>query len=219
VVPLPVPSEAAPVPAPAAAQNDNATNDLLLPLAAGALAIAALAGFALVLRRRKRHAAEADELSVREAQLSAIDDAEPAMMVEPEPEPVLQADPVEPAFIMAPAPATATAAAAAGAGAGAAEPTPDADAPVTELPEDFDLSRFGYNVQEAYKGPTEDNPSLSMKNRLTRARGMDQLERNLDAEVEAATGQPILTEAEMNPPAEASAADQADRAVGRENTT
>ena len=70
-------------------------------------------------------------------------------------------------------------------------------------------------MQEAYKGPTEDNPSLSLKNRLTRARGMDQLERNLDAEVEAATGEPVLTEAEMNPPAEASAADApvADRAV------
>ena len=81
--------------------------------------------------------------------------------------------------------------------------------PVTELPEDFDLSRFGYNVQEAYKGPTEDNPSLSMKNRLTRARGMDQLERSLDAEVEAATGEPVLTEAEMYPPAEAPAADRA----------
>lgn len=215
VAPLPVPPEAAPVAAPAAAENENATNDLLPALAAGALAIVALAGFALMLRRRKRHAAEADELALRDAQLAAIDDAEPAMIVEPEPEPVPQADPVKPAFVAAPALATAPVVAA----APVADPTPDVDGPVTELPEDFDLSRFGYNVQEAYKGPTEDNPSLSMKNRLTRARGMDQLERNLDAEVEAATGEPVLTEAEMNPPAEASAAEApaADRAVDAAN--
>jgi len=30
----------------------------------------------------------------------------------------------------------------------------------------------------AYKGPTEDNPSLSLKKRLKRARAMDQMERN-----------------------------------------
>ena len=87
--------------------------------------------------------------------------------------------------------------------------TSEIDGPVTELPEDFDLSRFGYNVQEAYKGPTEDNPSLSLKNRLSRARGMDALERNLDAEVEAATGEPVLTEAELQPPAEAPQAETA----------
>ena len=136
---------------------------------------------------------------MRDAQLDAIDDSEPAMVVEPEP---VQA---QPAFVAAPAlAATAVPVVAA---APVADPTPDVDGPVTELPEDFDLSRFGYNVQEAYKGPTEDNPSLSLKNRLTRARGMDQLERNLDAEVEAATGEPVLTEAELSPPAEAPAAE------------
>ncbi len=201
--PLPVQPEAAPVVAPAEAADTSSMDGMMLPLAAGGLAILALAGAALFLRRRKRHAAEAEEFAMREAELVAIDDAESAMIVEPEPEP----DPVKPAFVAAPA--IATTAASAVAAAPAADPTPDVDGPVTELPEDFDLSRFGYNVQEAYKGPTEDNASLSLKNRLTRARGMDQLERNLDAEVEAATGEPVLTEDELSPPADTPAAEPA----------
>jgi hypothetical protein len=48
------------------------------------------------------------------------------------------------------------------------------DAPRTKLPEGFDLSRFGPHVRAAYQGPTEDNPSLSMKHRLRRAAAMDQ---------------------------------------------
>jgi hypothetical protein len=48
------------------------------------------------------------------------------------------------------------------------------DVPRTRLPKDFDLSRFGPHVQAAYRGPTEDNPSLSLKHRLRRAAAMDQ---------------------------------------------
>jgi hypothetical protein len=48
------------------------------------------------------------------------------------------------------------------------------DAPRTKLPQNFDLSRFGPHVRAAYQGPTEDNPSLSMKHRLRRAAAMDQ---------------------------------------------
>ena len=48
------------------------------------------------------------------------------------------------------------------------------DAPRTKLPPNFDLSRFGPHVRAAYQGPTEDNPSLSMKHRLRRAAAMDQ---------------------------------------------
>lgn len=218
VEPLPVQPEAAPVVAPA--EPDASSMDAMMPaLAAGGLAIVVLAGVGLALRRRKRRAAETEEAEQRTAALDDAD-AERAMSVEPEPaimvEPGPQADPVKPAFVAAPALATkagpvvaaaslATKAAPVVAAGPAADPTPDVDGPVTELPEDFDLSRFGYNVQEAYKGPTEDNPSLSLKNRLSRARGMDQLERNLDAEVEAATGEPVLTEAELNPPAESAA--------------
>ncbi|MCL6698879.1 hypothetical protein LZ496_08815 [Sphingomonas sp. NSE70-1] len=48
------------------------------------------------------------------------------------------------------------------------------DVPRTKLPEGFDLSRFGPHTRAAYLGPTEDNPSLSMKHRLRRAAAMDQ---------------------------------------------
>ena len=53
----------------------------------------------------------------------------------------------------------------------------DATAPVTAVPAGFDLSRFGPHVQAAYRGPTPDNPSLSLKYRLRRASAVDQLER------------------------------------------
>jgi len=52
-----------------------------------------------------------------------------------------------------------------------------ADTPKTALPEGFDLSRFGRHVQAAYRGPTADNPSLSLKYRLRRASALDQRER------------------------------------------
>ena len=45
------------------------------------------------------------------------------------------------------------------------------------LPAGFDISRFGRHVQAAYRGPTPDNPSLSLKNRLRRASFFDQQER------------------------------------------
>ena len=69
--------------------------------------------------------------------------------------------------------------------------------PMTDLPEGFDISRFGPNVQDAYRGQTEDNPSASLKHRLSRASGMDQQERKLDAEVEAVTGEPVLDETDL----------------------
>lgn len=55
--------------------------------------------------------------------------------------------------------------------------TVSGDAPTTALPSGFDLSRFGRHVQAAYRGPTPDNPSLSLKNRLRRASFYDQRER------------------------------------------
>jgi hypothetical protein len=51
------------------------------------------------------------------------------------------------------------------------------DRPLTTIPEGFDASRFGPHVQAAYRGPTADNPSLSLKTRLKRARFFDQRER------------------------------------------
>lgn len=45
------------------------------------------------------------------------------------------------------------------------------------FPAAFDLSRYGRHVQAAYRGPTADNPSLSLQRRLKRARFFDQRER------------------------------------------
>jgi hypothetical protein len=59
-----------------------------------------------------------------------------------------------------------------------AEPAPEAvEGPRTAVPAGFDLSRFGRHVQAAYRGPTPDNPFLSLKRRLKRASFMDQRER------------------------------------------
>lgn len=52
-------------------------------------------------------------------------------------------------------------------------PIPTAAAPT----EGFDMSRYGRHVQAAYRGPTSDNPSLSLSRRLKRARFFDQRER------------------------------------------
>jgi hypothetical protein len=52
-----------------------------------------------------------------------------------------------------------------------------ADVPVTAVPAGFDMSRYGRHVQAAYRGPTADNRSLSLRNRLRRARFFDQRER------------------------------------------
>jgi hypothetical protein len=49
----------------------------------------------------------------------------------------------------------------------------------------FDISRFGRHVQAAYRGPTPDNPSLSLKNRLRRASFFDQQERRAASEGKA----------------------------------
>ena len=72
------------------------------------------------------------------------------------------------------APAFASAAAAPAMAAGGSPGAAIEDAPRTKLPPNFDLSRFGPHVRAAYMGPTEDNPSLSMKHRLRRAAAMDQ---------------------------------------------
>jgi len=64
------------------------------------------------------------------------------------------------------------------------EPAPVPAAPIstppvaaTAVPAGMDLSRYGRHVQAAYRGPTPDNPSLSLRKRLKRARFFDQRER------------------------------------------
>ena len=151
------PPVAEPATNPAAIDMDEA-----LPIAGGAaLGLILLAG-AAAIRRRKRHQQEdADEA----AKLAFIEAAEHEH----------QPEPSEPAFVRAPAPRHDPVPA----------KTPVATGPATELPKDFDLSRFGPHVQAAYRGPTEDNPSLSLKHRLRRASFLDLQERREAEEVGA----------------------------------
>jgi hypothetical protein len=155
----------------------------MIPIAGvAALGILLLAGAGLVMRRRRRLVQDGEDAARRQfagtsadADLTEIGEPDPAMIVEPDPE--------------APTPAmVAETAAVAAAVVAAHEPSPEIDGPVTELPDEFDTSQFGLHVQAAYNGPTEDNPSLSLKHRLSRANGMDQLaEREAEAEVAADT--------------------------------
>jgi hypothetical protein len=127
--------------------------------AAGAILLLALAGLALALRRRRRRR---EELFANGAHAEVVN---PAMTIEPEP---------EPAFVAAPAAAPVAAM------TPMHDPVPSASA--TPLPEGFDLSRFGPHMQAAYRGPTPDNPSLSLRHRLSKAAAMDQRERANRAE-------------------------------------
>ena len=49
---------------------------------------------------------------------------------------------------------------------------------MTTLPAAFDASDRSPRIQAAYAGPSEDNPSLSLRKRLKRATALDQMERN-----------------------------------------
>jgi resuscitation-promoting factor RpfA len=165
----------APVQAPIAEPTvtaDTNMNGAMIPIAGiGALGILALGAAGLIVRRRRRRAEDA-EITARQQLAGTATDEDGVLVVEPEPEP----EPATPAE-------TAAVAAAVEA---AHEPSPEIDGPVTELPEGFDVSQFGLHAQAAYNGPTEDNPSLSLKQRLRRASGMDQLaEREAEAEVAA----------------------------------
>jgi len=149
---------------------ESASNDVL-PIAAGGLGLLALLGAGVALRRRKRRE--------EEVEYEAFD--EPTF--EEQRAPVAFAEPMrEPSMTHAPVMAAPVAAAA------AANPL---DTPATSVPEGFDLSRFGEHVQAAYSGPTEDNPSLSLKNRLRRASAMDQMARNNDEPAQPAAPQPL----------------------------
>ena len=158
VAPLPIAPEAAvaaPVapmvePAPVAAPaTDSVTIDQALPIAGAAgLGLLALLGGGMVMRRRRRREEDALAQAKRE-QIDAA--AEP--MIEPAPAPT---------FVRPPQ----------------ADPVPVAAAVVaaSELPAGFDVSRFGPHVQAAYRGPTPDNPSVSLKRRLTVGHFLDKEE-------------------------------------------
>lgn len=158
-------------PAPTTATNNGQIADWAIPAVAIAVIVIALifAGWALSRRRRRRldEAMWYDETPVAESEPEiAPASAEPASaedLVEP-PEADWQPE------LVTPAPATAAV-------------VHEAEQPAeTTLPSGFDLSRFGPHVQAAYRGPTEDNPSLSLRHRLRRGAALDQMDRRNAAE-------------------------------------
>lgn len=123
--------------------------DLALPLAgAGGLGLLILVGVAAVRRRQRRKREDADEA----AKLAFIDANQQRRATEADMAWPPRHDPVPAKTIVA-------------------------GTPTTKLPNGFDLSRFGPHAQAAYRGPTEDNPSLSLRHRLRRASFLDQQER------------------------------------------
>lgn len=136
-------------------QTLRSSSDETLPVAGGlALGLLAIGGIAFAAGRRKEGHADA---SVHDP---AIVDATPVI----QPEPVATIPAFAPREV---APSMIRPA------AGAAE-----------VPDGFDLSRFGRHTRAAYMGPTPDNPSHSLKRRLRRASFFDLRER----EAAAATG-------------------------------
>lgn len=169
VAPAPVVAQTAPVPSPIAApepapvaatapmtQTDPTADILPIAGAAGAVALL-LAGGAFAVGRRRR---EKDAVTYAPETVST-----PA---EPNVAPMTAAQTMP----LAAAPATY-----------AAPPVSprrhevSGDAPVTAIPSGFDLSRFARHTQAAYRGPTPENPSLSLRRRLKRANFFDQRER------------------------------------------
>jgi hypothetical protein len=145
-----------------------ALNNMLPIAGAGVLALLALIGVAIALRRRKLR---------REEELAA------AEQYEPEQEGPVQVDPL---FAEQPSAAIAAAPVAAAAVAETEPSGPCADAAP------------GSHVEAACEGPTEDNPSLSIKRRLKRAQFFDQREQLVAAgmavPVEADAGLPDAVE-------------------------
>jgi hypothetical protein len=139
--------------APVAAPTADQTVRSDLPLIAGGAGAAALAllGTGLLVTRRRRR----DDVS-----------AEEALPLAQTPEPVVEREPVPERSAFAwgkPVAASAVAT--------SAQP----------LPRGFDTSRFGRHVQAAYRGPTPENPSLSLKKRIKRASFFDLRERQAAA--------------------------------------
>lgn len=178
-----VPATEAPAPAPMAAikappevapaaqeppQNDQLEEALPVAGGAGAL-ILALAGAGMAVRRRKRR--EEDEMDLgRQAHAESTEAALQPIKAEaaaPEwSEPVIQPNPA---------------------------PVAPARMQTTEVSEEFDTSNFGRHVQAAYRGPTPENPSLSLRKRLKIAGELDRRERKLGTTMPKPSAKPITT--------------------------
>ena len=181
VAPAPAPLAAVPAapPPPVAAtppvqQTPTASNAMLPIAGAVGLALLALVGLAVAMRRRKLR---------REEEIAVAYEVEPAFE---------GPAPVDPLFAEQPSAPLGAQPAAANAEPALSGPCADA-AP-------------GSHVEAACEGPTEDNPSLSIKKRLKRAQFFDQREQlaaaGMAVPVEADAGLPDALEApELVPPA------------------
>ena len=150
--------------APAAPEpQQNAQLEEALPLAGGAGAvILALAGAGMAVRRRKRR--EEDELVLdHHADAESTDTTFQTVEAE-EPAPAWSEPVIQP------------------------KPAPVVPAKVeADVSDDFDTSGFGRHVQAAYRGPTPENPSLSLRKRLKLAAELDRRERKLEGIAKPAT--------------------------------
>ena len=185
VVDLTPPATAEVAPAPVAeppVAAELTMNEMLPAAGIGGAAIILLAGAGLAVRRRRRLAEE--KFAQQDGEMMWQDDAQPALVEEP----AMAYEPEHQPAMIAPAMA-ATPVAAAPVDVPVADLTP-VEGPTTTLPEGFDLSRFSPNVQAAYRGPTEDNASLSLKHRLSKASAMDQMERKAAEEADEAAAVP-----------------------------
>lgn len=138
-----------------------------MPIAAGgALAFLALGGAAVAMTRRRRHE---EEVWIDE---QPVEMAEPV----PEPEPVITRTPVaeEQPVILAPS-------AFSWGNERAASATPATANPAVRSDSEDDRRPGESWVERAYRGPTPNNPSVSLRNRLRRAAFFDKRERDVAA--------------------------------------
>ena len=174
VAPAPTPQPAAtpvvdanakPAPAPTAAAKPTPQHDNTLPIAGGALAVLALGGAAVALTRRRRH--DEDEWVEEES-------------IDREPVDTLAAQPADEQIVHEQEPAMIAPAASAFSWGNAEHSHEPAQArePMTE--EDDRLPGESW-VQRAYRGPTPNNPSVSLRARLKRAAFFDKRERDVAA--------------------------------------
>jgi len=161
---------AQPAPAPVAAKAAPINNDTALELGGGALAILALGAGAFAISRRRRHADDEvweDDVAMAEEPMRDTVHHEPVAAYDP---PVLA--PEEPAFAW-----------------GTMSPREQ------HVERSIEERQPGETwVERAYRGPTADNPSQSLRKRLKRAAFFDKREReiaaNKAAPVEADAGLP-----------------------------
>ena len=156
-------------PAPAAAKQ--ATDDNIVPIAAGgALGLLALGGAAFAISRRRRHEEEEEWIEEESMEHEPVAEAAEPM---PRHDPIIHEE--QPAIVAPSAFAW-----------GDDQPRDAAVTPASSVDEDDRMPGESW-VQRAYRGPTPNNPSVSLKNRLKRAAFFDKRERD----VAAGTAEPV----------------------------